>query len=254
MAVLAAGPLLANSDSGLKLRVLGGRPVVDGVMVNGNGPYRFLIDTGAETNQLDRRIAAKIGLTPTFQVELATAAGVARVGGGKQSEIALGSAHAANQELLFTSLDGVHALSSDIQGVLGQEFLSHFDYRLDLKAKTIDFNPADPSGAHIPTARIAGRLAIETSLGRLVLDSGSDTLVLFHSAGKGSAVTGIRTASGFAAVEAVSGLRVRIGDRDYRPGQSAVVPQPGAAEDGLMPASLFQSVYVSNSQNYVILQ
>ena len=36
----------------LKLQVIAGRPVVDGVYLNGQGPYRFLLDTGTQVNML----------------------------------------------------------------------------------------------------------------------------------------------------------------------------------------------------------
>jgi hypothetical protein len=253
MLVLVAGSQLLAAD-GLKLQVLGGRPVVGRVFINGNGPYRFLLDTGAQSNQIDAVLAGKIGLTPAFRVDLETAAGAIRVAGARVDDIALGSARVGNQEFLFTTLEGIHAISRDIQGVLGQEFLSRFDYRLDLHARTLDFDAPSPSGDRIPTERVSGRPTIVTNLGRLVLDSGSDTLVLFHSIGKGPASAGIRTASGFAAAVSTPGLRLRIGGRDYEPGQVAIISRPEAAEDGLMPLSLFKAVHISNSQSYIVLE
>ena len=38
----------------------GGRPVVE-VMINGKGPYRFILDTGATVNVIDSSIATEIG-------------------------------------------------------------------------------------------------------------------------------------------------------------------------------------------------
>lgn len=43
---VAAGPLYA----GVKLQIREGRPIVDGIYVNGHGPYLFLIDTGTNVN------------------------------------------------------------------------------------------------------------------------------------------------------------------------------------------------------------
>ena len=254
MLTVLAGSHLWAVSAPVKLRLLGGRPVVDGVFLNESGPYRFLLDTGAQTNQVDEAIARKMGLAATFRVDMETASGVTHVAGGHLAEVRLGSARAADQEFLFTTLDGVHALSSDIQGVLGQEFLSHFDYRLDFHAKTLDFDAPAAAGAQIPTERLNGRIVLASSLGRLVLDSGSDTLVLFHASAKGSVSAGIRTAAGFAPVRSVSGLRVRIGDRDYKPAQSVVISQPETPEDGLLPTSLFKAVYVSNSSSYAVFE
>lgn len=249
---MAGNPLCAAGESVIRLRILGGRPVADGVFVNGNGPYRFLLDTGAQSNQIDAVIAGKIGLTPTFRVDLATTSGVTRVGGSRVREVTLGSLRASDQEFLFTALDGVRELSADIQGVLGEEFLSRFDYRLDLRAKTLDFGAVEPDGERIPTEQVAGRPALATNFGRLVLDSGSDTLVLFHNGGAGPALPGISAASGFAA--AGSGLWLRIGGRSYRPGRAVAASNPEAAEDGLLPLSLFKAVYISNSGHYIVCE
>ena len=54
-----------------------------------------------------------------------------RVAGSRIAKISLGSATASTQEILFSRLEGPHALSAEINGVLGQEFLTHFDYLLD---------------------------------------------------------------------------------------------------------------------------
>src|SRR5579862_8304020 len=62
--ILGVGPLLG----GVKLQVREGRPIVDGVYVNGHGPYRFLLDTGANVNLIETGLARKIGMNATFQV------------------------------------------------------------------------------------------------------------------------------------------------------------------------------------------
>ena len=41
------------------MRVRDGRPIVDGVYVNGHGPYRFLVDTGTMRNLIDADLARK---------------------------------------------------------------------------------------------------------------------------------------------------------------------------------------------------
>src|SRR5579872_6673730 len=101
---------LPPSDGSIRLRLMGGRPVVDDVFLNGQGPFRFLVDTGAQTNQIEAPIARKLGLAPTFRVEMVTAAGTVPVAGGRVPEVSLGSATATNQEFLFTTLDGIHTL------------------------------------------------------------------------------------------------------------------------------------------------
>jgi predicted aspartyl protease len=232
---------------------MAGRLVADDVFLNGQGPFRFLLDTGAQTNQVQASIASKLGLAPTFRLEMTTASGTIPVVGGRIAEVSLGSAIGSNQEFLFTSLDGVHTLSAGIQGVLGQEFLARFDYLLDFAGRRLVFGAAAPEGgSRVGLETIDGRPAIETSEGKLVLDSGTDTTILFRASR--SAPDGrVLTASGSTAAGAVQGLRLRIAGREYQPARAASLPRASMGEDGELPASLFHAVFVSNSSKYVIL-
>jgi hypothetical protein len=236
----------------LKLTILSGRPVVEGVYLNGQGPYRFLLDTGSQTNQLEAGLARKLGLATTFQRDLYTPSGHSHVQGGKVSQVALGSAHAENQDFLFTNFDGIHALSSDIRGILGQGFLSHFDYTLDFKHHLLTFGNPPASGTHIPVRMAYGRMLVATSQGELVLDSGTDTVFLFRKSLR-PANAHISSASGLAAnVTIENAPDLRIGDRVYHPMQAQFQEVADAPEGGLLPASLFHAVFVSNSEGYVV--
>jgi hypothetical protein len=128
---------------------------------------------------VEASLAGKLGLAPSFQVALDTASGTTRVPGGRVAEVTPRNATAANQEFLFTTMEAVQALSPDIQGVLNQEFLSRFDYLLDFRGRRLVFSATAPDGRRIPARVIDGRMAIQTSCGDLVLDSGTQALVLF---------------------------------------------------------------------------
>jgi hypothetical protein len=132
----------------VKLKIIQGLPVVNGVYLNAHGSYRFLLDTGGQTNQLEAGLARKPRLAATRQLDLHTPSGPSQVPGGKVSKVSLGPVEAADQELIFTNLDGLHALSPDIHGILGQEFLAHFDYTLDFQNHVLTFG--DPPVAGTP--------------------------------------------------------------------------------------------------------
>jgi len=228
--IIAATPLLGYA----KLDVRQGHPVVHGVYVNGHGPYRFLLDTGAQVNHIHAGLARSLDLRPTFQVDLVTITGSARTPGTGGLEVELDSARAGQQEFLFTDLVAVRQLGSDIQGVLGQAFLSRFDYLLDLRGKRLEFGAVQRPGTRVDFQIIDGRPAVFTSLGSLVLDSGTDRLILYS--------------------RVVRAKPLLIEGRTLRYEEAVTVPrQPAAAEDGLLPATLFRSVYVCNSEGYVVL-
>jgi hypothetical protein len=246
--IIAASPLIG----GIKLEVRDGRPIVDDVYVNSHGPYRFLLDTGTQLNHLDPKLAKSIGLEPTIQAEIVTASSVAQAPAAEGIEIALESVKANGQRIVFSDLSAVRQLGSDIKGVLGQDFLSRFDYLLDLRGRRLEFGKQDPQGIRIPIQVIHGRPAIPTSLGNLLLDSGSDVMVLFGiEAGQG---TKIRTLAGSSEAGMVRRRPLVIGGRTVR--YDNLVAEPGRNEvgaDGLLPLSLFKIVYICNSEGYVIL-
>jgi len=230
-----------------------GCPVVDGVFLNGQGPFRFLLDTGDGTNQLETSLARRLGLVPAFRSEIVTVSGTIPVTGGRITEVSLGRATASNQEFLFTALDGVRTLSPEIQGVLGQEFLARFDYLLDFANRRLVLGaPVPEGGSRVGVETIHGRPAIETSEGKLILDSGADAAILFRTSST-AADSQVRTNSCSTVASMVHSLRIRIAGREYRPANAASIPRASWEEDGLLPARLFHAVFVSNSGKYAIL-
>lgn len=242
----------ASPASEVAIEVVDGRPVAGGIYVNGSGPYRFLIDTGAQTNQLYAPLAGAIGLSPTYRVELESVSGTVLVPGLRGAMISLGPATAADQEILLTGLDAVQALSPGIHGVLGQEFLSRFDYLLDFAGGRLSFAALEPeNGLHLGLQLVHGRPAIPTDLGTLILDSGAATAVLYRNR-HAPAAAALRTAAGSVAASAPRSTTLRIAGRRLLV-NAVSVALPGRAESGLLPAAAFRRVYVSNSRKLVVL-
>jgi hypothetical protein len=205
-----------------------GRPLVDGVYVNGHGPYRFLVNTATTSNHIEPGLAQAIGLRATFRTELASAVGVVTALGSDGVELALGEQRADRQEFLFAGMDVVHKLSRDIQGILGQAFLSRFDYRLDLRGKRLEFGAQNLNGRRARFRNVNGRPTVRTNVALMQTLAGSQMGGLVNS------------------VLSIEGRSVWRGEAVTVPGQS----EPGVA--GLMPVSLFRGVYVSDSENYLV--
>ncbi len=246
---------------GVKLQVRDGRPIVDGVFVNGHGPYRFLVDTGSNVNLIETGIAKKIGMNTTFQVELASAAGKVPASGSDGNEVSLDSAKADEQKFLFSELAAIHNASPDVQGVLGEWFLSRFDYTLDLKGKRLEFGKQDRSGARVPYKIVNARPVVSTSLGDLALDSGAGRLTLFgvrsdvRSDVGGDFKSELRTVAGTQKIGLVSSKPLVIDGRKIWDGDAVAIPsRPEPGVDGLLPLGLFKTVYVCNSEGYVVFE
>ena len=236
----------------LKLQVIAGRPVVDGVYLNGQGPYRFLLDTGTQVNMVEAGLAKKLGLAATSERELLTPSGSSHVQGGTVGKVSLGPVEAEGQEFLFTNFDAEHTLSSGIRGILGQEFLAHFDYMLDFQHHGLTFGAVAAEGAHVPVKVVYGCMTVATNQGDLLLDSGADMLFLFRNS-VGATTAQVRASSGLSAPVSVDRApELRIGERKYSPANAEYRAVADAPEAGLLPTSLFHAIFVSNSERYVV--
>ena len=185
--------------------------------------------------------------------------------------VVLGSALAENVEALIGDLESIRTIHSGIVGVLGQNFLSRFNYQLDYHERKIEFVAdcdEEPriAGTRLPFNQIEGLIAISAHSAsdrtwRLVLDSASAGLILF---GK-PAVNGdfenygeiaclATTITGHKDAEPGRLRTLRIGETVLADLPVAFMLPDGRAEDGLLPMSLFRAVYVNHKQHYVILR
>src|ERR1039457_7518908 len=96
--LLPSAAVAQPANTAIKMMVLTGKPVVDGVFLNGHGPYRFLLDTGSQSNQVDSGLGHKLGLTATLQLDLQTPSGASTVQGGRVSKVTLGPVGASAVE------------------------------------------------------------------------------------------------------------------------------------------------------------
>jgi hypothetical protein len=254
LAIVAAGsPILGD----VRMQVRDGLPVVDGVYVNGHGPHRFLVDTGTNVNLIEADLAKSIGLNATFRSELATSMGVTILPGSDGIHLKLDSAIAEEQRFLFLRLEAIHQRWPDIEGVLGQWFLSRFDYVLDLRGKRLEFRKQDRTGTRAQFRMHNGRPVVSTSLGDLVLDSGSVRLVLFgiEPDARQDDPHELKTFTGSRTIGTVFRKPLIIEGRRIWRGQAVAVPHSEeSGVGGLLPLCLFKAIYVCNSEGYIVFE
>lgn len=108
-----------------------GNSILVAAMINEQGPYDFVLDTGAEVTVLDPKVASSVGARMTG--ETARIVGV----GGQPMEASIAkldqiSLNQARVDGLAVTLKSIPALNQfDIVGLLGQDFLNHFVVNLD---------------------------------------------------------------------------------------------------------------------------
>jgi hypothetical protein len=255
LSVCAAILALTAAANGSTLKVREGRPILDGVYVDGHGPYRFLLDTGSNINLIESKLASSIALVSTYQVALATSGGSTSLRGAEGQHIRVDSAEADGQMILISDLQEIKQAFPDVQGVLGQFFLSRFDYFLDLRGRRFEIGKHDVDGVRVPIEWLNGRPAVATSLGRMILDSGAAQVTLFGIEPDKKPYTW-NTVSGSQDVGVISGRTLRIEDRTIWKGEAVAIPRPREGEAdiaGLLPLSVFKTVYVCNSDGYAVL-
>ena len=206
--------------------------IVVEVRVNGDGPFRFLLDTGASRSIVSDELARHLAAPVVAKSEVVTNAGSTMHLVVRLASVELPFAQATSLLAPVLPAARLAVAGPDIRGVLGQDFLSAFNYTLDYRRGrlTWDESIACNTPSAVPMNAAEGRfvmtLRAETGAPlRLVPDTGAEVAVIFR---------------GRAPVPTVSRLRVGTSTlRDIRP---VIVDREDPAADGLLPLHGFSSV------------
>ncbi len=98
-------------------------PVFAEVFIGGQGPFRFLVDTGSQTSLIDRRLAERLGLKAQFRVNVVTPLGTSLLPGTRAADLRIGTTALPAVELVFQNLAEARRLypvvGPAINGLLG---------------------------------------------------------------------------------------------------------------------------------------
>jgi hypothetical protein len=254
--------------------------VVIPVSINGAGLLNFLLDTGTSRTMVDSKVAAQLALPMVDAGVIVGIQGKATTSLVHCDSISIGGATVLDLDLTVLPRDA--RLPSGLSGILGEDFLENFDVLIDNRHHSIELQPGpgtladELTGERLPI-RLDGIMDGQPTIGRLIvacrapelsrneitllLDSGINSLVLFggsQSLGVGAAEQNYFVASatkGSSAVAVYTKMvrQLRVGRR-ILPNVLAVAPpaKPGTDTDGLLPTSLFSSIFISHSQKFVI--
>ena len=219
------------------------------VYLNGQGPFRMMVDTGAATCSIRPQAARRAGVAILAMVERVTATGVDRVPLAQVTEIRVGSFRQSGMEAMVTDL-----AVAGVDGVLGQNWLVQHDYLLDYRGQRLVIDPAPPergvkAALHMEDGRPEITAEVDGRRQLLVVDSGASALVLFGKSG--SAPSAMLTTHGGSTSTEMAHARVRIEGGFSRIMTAAAVAS--APAPGLLPTSAFASVYVPNRDGVVVL-
>jgi aspartyl protease len=255
----------------LHFKVIAGSVIIVPILVNGRGPYHFVLDTGTESTLIDTDIAAQLDIAAVDRMRLESSNGSTVLARAFASEISMGPMRVLNSEVLIGSLNAVHSVDPQIRGIVGQSFLRHFDYILDnvhsilelvmkpgqqtaIRGIRLDLRRTDA----VPTLAATLNDSLHT---RLVLDSGASNLTLYRGSRNaawhylGAASKAELRSSLWADQVAVKRVPyLEVAGYVFRNLEAALLNGNSNREvDGMLPTHLFSKIYFNNSDAYVIL-
>jgi predicted aspartyl protease len=154
---------LSLGSAKVKFRLAGGvQPLILlPVEANGEGPFEFILDTGAGTSLVSSELAEKLGIKILGSREGQSAGGAISVSLAKLSSLAVASLKLENVDVGIVDLSHIgKTVGAKIDGDLGYNFLKHFRITLDYRKSVIRFDDpkrVEPAGRSV--TEIAMRLA-----------------------------------------------------------------------------------------------
>ena len=261
--------------------------IVVPVTINQTGPFDFILDTGAQITIIDPALASELGLKPEGTVGLVSLADRAHASIAHLDRLETGSHIVERPYVAIQEIRQIQAVDPRIRGILGENFLAHFDLLIDYPHTLICLDDTGTMqenirGEQIPLVTLTSpkdelpftkQLILSVHLSGtgtrqtlLKLDSGSSGPVLFTFYGKPSLPVVSQWAPRGATVGRAQVLftflppqEMKIGTRTFGP-ITFVTPvsfkrdAPKRDEDGLLPTVLFKRVYIDFSDSYVILE
>jgi Aspartyl protease len=284
--VVAAKTRCPGNVASVPLRLLNGYQMILLVSVNHSGPYQFLLDTGTQTTTVDPSLALELHLT-TQGSEVVTGVGFqASASFAKLDLLEAGSHAVPNQKVIVYGLHNFQPTGLNIRGVLGEDFLEHFDVLIDNAHSLLclDDTPAlhaSVKGPHIelvkrghaPNGAPGSRsLIVESHLTdakrpvRLWLDSGTNVPFLYDPSeylapktSRSAPEKGIGANGQQREYAALPSQDVKIGPLELS--KVTFFTFAGASRnsaisefDGLLTTGLFKRVFICHPDHFVVIE
>ena len=249
------------------------------VSINGSGPYDFLLDTGSSKTIVDHKLADGLGLPILGENTIVGVLASARMSVVRVNSLSVAGAVVPGGEIFSFGLPAT--VSGTVRGVLGEDFLQNFDVLIDYRHRSLRLEVPLGSmaqtamGEHLPL-QLTGiyhgklthnRLIISGRMGEfgdatmsLLLDSGANQFTLFSdNLGPGASQNVPTTTGNFnrwvVSLSATRGIRsLNLGSTSIQDLTAvALSRRAGVDTDGLIPTSLFHSIFISAHGGFVIL-
>ena len=256
------------------------------VFINHTGPYEFLLDTGAGSTIVDPLLATELHLNTQGSAEVVGFGFNTHTSFAYLDLLKAGSHSVANHPVVVQDLQPLQAPDLHFRGIIGGDFLGHFDVLLDYAHSMLCLDDtkvmqAAVKGGHIalvtpPQAPnevpLTTLLIIPVHLSGfgarqllLTLDSGANASFLFsHAVILAPGLRQTRQRDGYGADGVKRGFSIlppqsmQIGSLNIRQVSFAAPADSRenaltAKEDGLLVTVLFRRVFISYADRFVVL-
>jgi Aspartyl protease len=277
---LYAKPHCPGNVPSLTLRNVQGSLIVVPVWINHTGPYDFIVDTGAQLTIVDSSLASVLHLKARGTTGLGGVATYARSAFAYLDLVEAGVCSVPNSLVVIQELAQLKAADPRIRGILGENFLEHFDLLIDnrqhilclddSKALALSFKGehvalTEPRGSDddLPFTRpmvVSVRLsAVNSPPVLLRLDSRSNAPVLYaadprlrraitsHASPLTRVVDGVEQAFAILTPQDIQLGTHTLKQVPFVTPTNAVGNGPTPREDGLLPTIAFQRVFISSA-------
>jgi predicted aspartyl protease len=278
--LLAFGPIPATAESTqpvtVSMRPYKGDRSIVAVKVNGVGPYDFMVDTGATVTVLDAALFQELGLRAEGRSHVTSSAGVTDQILSVVEEITLESLSARNITVVSMKSPMTGTGYIGVRGILGENFLRHFDILLDNQHRRITLDAGEGladslGGEHLPITfpsisqegenQYQPMISVTVQAygqASLLLDSGATSLVLLQWQNRLQASVGemrLRTVNGSlpcrSTNDRVSFGKGRVSDFTMLECQSETVSPRN--HTGVLPTAIFKQIFISHAGSYAII-
>jgi Aspartyl protease len=277
-AVCLPFPTLSCAQTIIKLTTASLGYLIVPVSVNGSGPYPFLLDTGSNRTLVRNELLNTLGISSKKSIPANMTANVSYLRQTVAESVTVADLSIDGLEIEGIDVDQISRLGVSIQGVLGEDFLKHFDILIDNHAKTLTLDHGfdlahSLTGDHLPLS-FSGMRSGHSTVDRLVLglklppstatthfliDSGTNYATIFPSkpmpysdkvVSRGTLLT--FSGKNRCRIDFVTLEFGRDTFPDLRLASCEGVMRDKVDVDGMLPTSIFGRLFISHASGYAI--